>query len=124
MIKNKYFFVCRINMGGAWSNPRKNRYVTYLKSACVEKKSWYFGGVFYTKILPVKITVAICHPVGMYICINPWDSPLAKYTPCGCVFGLGTDPLGLIHIVFCICLCADLFVSRVVQKIHTQTLFL
>ena len=86
-------------MGGAWSNPRKNRYVTYLKSACVEKKSWYFGGVFYTKILPVKITVAICHPVGMYICINPWDSPLAKYTPCGCVFGLGTDPLGLIHIV-------------------------
>ena len=54
---------------------------------------------FYKKILLIKITVVVHHPMGVYICINPRDSPLAKYTAWGRVFGLGTDPLGLIHIV-------------------------
>ena len=55
----------------------------YTKTACVEKKSLYFGHVFYKKILLIKITVVVYYPIGMYICINPWDSPLAKYTTWG-----------------------------------------
>ena len=76
------------------------RYVMYTKTACVEKKNWYFCHVFYKKILLIKITVTVYHPTGTYIGINPWDSPLlAKYMTCGHVFCLGTDPLGLIPIV-------------------------
>ena len=59
----------------------------------------YFGHVFYKKILLIKITVTVYHPIGLYIGINPWDSPLAKYMTCGHVFCFGTDPLGLIPIV-------------------------
>ena len=91
--------LCRFNMHFFLGKHGRIRYETYLKSACVEKKSWYFDQFFYKKILIIKITVAVYHPIGMYICTNPWDIPLAKYTPCGCVFCLGTDPLGLIHIV-------------------------
>ena len=80
-------------------NPGRIRYIIYLKSGCVEKKSWYFGYVIYKKILLIKITVAVYHPMGTYIGINPWDCPLAKYMTSGHVFCLGTDPLGLIPIV-------------------------
>ena len=80
-------------------NPGRIRYIIYLKSACVEKKSWYFGYVIYKKILLIKITVTVYHPIGSYIDINPWDSPFTKYMTCGHVFCLWTDPLGLIPIV-------------------------
>ena len=96
----KKIFACVELIGFFFENPGIIRYITYLKSACVEKKSWYFAMFFYKKILLIKITVVVHHPIGVYICINPWDSPLAKYTAWGRVFGLGTDPLGLIHIVY------------------------
>ena len=95
----KIFFACVDFICIFFENPGRIRYITYLKSACVEKKSRYFAMFFYKKILLIKITVVVHHPIGVYICINPWDSPLAKYTAPSRVFGLGTDPLRLIHIV-------------------------